>query len=367
MITSLHLERFKRFDQLVLPLGGLTVLTGANGAGKTSVIHSLLLARQSALEPKRTAVDLNDSDALSLGEMTDVIHRQSGADNTAIEITERDLTARWVFKASDERSLSATVWEKPEQYRGVLTKAEPGFTYLCAERFGPRDVLPAGSPSGDELGVGVRGEFTAQVLAARDRSKIRPARLAPDSTVKNLLHQTEAWMSSIVRPLQIQPDWFPGTSVTRLLFKTPGIQSEWTRPPNMGFGVSYALPIVVAALRARVESLLVVENPEAHLHPAGQSRIGSFLAQIASDGVQVIIETHSDHVLNGIRTAIGVGRAGLDVNKVAVHFFESEAQSDFVRTLRIEKTGSVSDWPKGFFDQAERDLAQLARIRRPKP
>ena len=157
----------------------------------------------------------------------------------------------------------------------------------------------------EELDVGSRGEFVAQVLASFDRSRVRAGRLESSSTetqISSLLHQTESWMSKIVRPTQIDAEWFPNTSVTRLRFKTPGLRAEWTRAPNAGFGISYALPVVVAALRAEVGGLLLVENPEAHLHPAGQSKIGSFLARVAADGVRIFLETHSDHVLNGIRS-----------------------------------------------------------------
>jgi predicted ATPase len=370
VITAVTLERFKRFDELALPIRRLTVLTGANGVGKTTIIHALLLARQAALNPRRDTVDLNDVDALQLGEATDIIHRQSGGDSISVAVVEDGFESRWILRAPEERSLSAVVSQRPERYSGTLRRRAPAFTYLCAERFGPRDVLRASSAPLETLGIGVHGEFTAQVLASSDRSKVRPGRLVPgqaEGRVRNLLHQTEAWMTAIVRPLQIQADWFPSTSITRLMFKTPGIQSEWTRPPNMGFGVSYALPIVVAALRAPADGLLLIENPEAHLHPAGQSGVGAFLAQVASDGVQIVIETHSDHVLNGIRTAIATGRAPLEGSDVAVHFFRPEVEGgSFVETLEVGETGDVSSWPKGFFDQSQRDLAQLARIKRPK-
>ncbi len=93
------------------------------------------------------------------------------------------------------------------------------------------------------------------------------------------------------------------------------------RAPNMGFGVSYSLPIVLAGLFAPVGGLLIIENPEAHLHPAGQSRMGTFLATLAGDGVQVLVETHSDHVLNGIRRAIGEHLV-LGAEHALVHFFD---------------------------------------------
>lgn len=130
----------------------------------------------------------------------------------------------------------------------------------------------------------------------------------------------------------------------------------------MGFGVSYALPIVVAGLTAATGGLMIVENPEAHLHPAGQSRMGVFLAWLASTGVQVIVETHSDHVLNGMRRAIGE-HAFLNPDKAVVHFFD-HATPLKVQELRFTERGSVSHWPQGFFDQYQIDVAALGRLRR---
>ena len=175
-------------------------------------------------------------------------------------------------------------------------------------------------------------------------------------------------MTQIVRPTQIEAEWFPNTSITRLRFKTPGIRTEWTRAPNAGFGISYALPIVVAALRAEAGGLLLVENPEAHLHPAGQSMIGGFLAQVAADGVQIFLETHSDHVLNGIRVAVADGRAAFPTDQTVVHFFRAEDDDGPVlESMELDRTGQLSAWPAGFFDQTQVDLAVLASTRRRKP
>ena len=240
--------------------------------------------------------------------------------------------------------------------------------YLCAERLGPRDVLSASAADAAELDVGSRGEFVAQVLASFDRSPVGAGRLESSTTegqIARLLHQTESWISKIVRPIQIDAEWFPNTSVTRLRFKIPGLRTEWTRAPNAGFGISYALPIVVAALRAEVGGLLLVENPEAHLHPAGQSRIGGFLARVAADGVQVFLETHSDHVLNGIRVAIAYGSAALLPEQVVIHFFRAEDDGGpALQSIELQRTGQLTDWPAGFFDQAQIDLAALASKRR---
>ena len=331
MIAEIRLENFKRFRDLSLKAANLTVLTGANGAGKTSVLHSLLLARQMARQPDKSHVELNGVDTLELGGAEDVIHREASDVSAAVEVLDtQGKRRRWSFRASgsnDTRTLNAIVVDRPGDHPGALAGPAPQFCYLCADRLGPRDVLSASASDIAELDVGSRGEFVAQVLASFDRSRVSPGRVESASTERQfagLLHQTESWMSKIVRPTQIDVEWFPNTSVTRLRFKTPGLLTEWTRAPNAGFGISYALPIVVAALRAEVGGLLFVENPEAHLHPAGQSRIGGFLARVAADGVQIFLETHSDHVLNGIRVAVADDSAALPSEQVVVHFFRAE-------------------------------------------
>lgn len=375
MIAKIRLENFKRFRNLTLRAADLTVLTGANGAGKTSVLHALLLARQIARHPGREHVELNGVDTLELGGPGDVIHREASDDVARVEVFGPEgECSRWAFRAAsaiETQALNATVIERPHDYTGALAEPAPRFCYLCAERMGPRDVLSASAANREELDVGSRGEFVAQVLASFDRLRVRAGRVEDSSTemqISSLLHQTESWMGRIVRPTQIDAQWFPNTSVTRLRFKVPGLRTEWTRAPNAGFGVSYALPIVVAALRAAVGGLLIVENPEAHLHPAGQSRMGGFLARVAADGVQVFLETHSDHVLNGIRVAVSDGSAALRREQAVIHFFR--AQDDVgpvLESMELRRTGQLSGWPAGFFDQAQIDLAALVSRRRRDP
>ena len=103
----------------------------------------------------------------------------------------------------------------------------------------------------------------------------------------------------------------------------------------------------------------MIENPEVHLHPAGQALMGRFLADAAQSGIQVIVETHSDHVLNGIRRAVKAGR--LPAGKVALHFFRTRS-TDSPRALSptIDGSGNVDVWPEGFFDQFDKDADYFA-------
>ncbi len=119
--------------------------------------------------------------------------------------------------------------------------------------------------------------------------------------------------------------------------------------------------MIVAGLLTGPGDLLIVENPEAHLHPGGQSKLGRFLARIAGSGAQVIVETHSDHVLNGVRLAVAEEEVLRPEDGVVHYFGEEEAGSV---PIAFSARGELSEWPSGFFDQIEQDLGRLARVRR---
>ena len=151
--------------------------------------------------------------------------------------------------------------------------------------------------------------------------------------------------------------------VPRVNAVTLGLRTSNTtgfhRPGHTGFGLTQCLPIVVAALSAAEGDLILLENPEVHLHPAGQAKMGEFLADVARVGVQVIVETHSDHVLNGVRRAVKCGRLGDD--QVAIHFFRPRSDGDpQVSSPAMDKAGNIDHWPKGFFDQFDIDASYFA-------
>ena len=136
MIAEIRLENFKRFRALTLNAANLTVLTGANGAGKTSVLHSLLLARQMAKQPGRGHVELNGVDTLELGGPEDVIHREAGDDLAAVEVLDaKGIRRRWSFRApsTDKRTLNAIVVDRPDGYSGALAEPAPQFTALLKQ------------------------------------------------------------------------------------------------------------------------------------------------------------------------------------------------------------------------------------------
>jgi predicted ATPase len=357
MIDQLTICGFKRFDTAQLSIEPLTVLTGLNGAGKTSVIQALLLMREAN---RSQHVKLRGPFDLELGTAADVLNWQHATD-IEFHVREDGVAFDWVLQSPSDEARHLLVISKPDPLPMAFQAATGRFTYLSAERLGPRVRVDASSLPVDELEIGVRGEFAAEIIEVRG---LRPGfddRHHPNLDGQSLLkYQIEMWLGEIARPLQINAEHHKGADAYALSFQAP--EGEWVRAPNMGFGVSYALPIVVAGLTAAKGGLMIVENPEAHLHPAGQSRMGVFLAWLASKGVQVMVETHSDHVLNGMRRAIGQ-HAFLRPEKAVVHFFDHATPLD-VKELRFTERGSVSHWPQGFFDQYQIDVAALGRLRR---
>jgi predicted ATPase len=369
MITQLSIAGFKRFANCELPMAPLTMLAGLNGAGKTSVLQALLLCREASLT-KTASVLLNGPFGLELGSVLDIKNIQSSPTEIELALRFSDGEASFRLDANDDSLLYLPVLKKSEVIPGAVGGSNRMFTYLCAERLGPREMLGSSSQPDHELNVGVRGEYCAQVLDVyelREKEKVVAPRRHPEKqseTQAFLKYQVEAWLSDIVRPIEIDIAKFPGISVRAIRFRTPG--EDLVRATNMGFGVSYCLPIVLAGLFTPPGGLLIVENPEAHLHPAGQSRMGTFLAILAASGVQVVVETHSDHVLNGVRRAIGEHHH-LKPEQAIVHFFDVEEDgSPKVSSLQFTASGNLGEWPLRFFDQFHIDVAALARVRRKK-
>ena len=150
----------------------------------------------------------------------------------------------------------------------------------------------------------------------------------------------------------------PNTNAVTLRIQTSP-ETGFLRPIHCGFGITQVLPIIVAILAAKAGGIFLIENPEVHLHPAGQALMGQFLADAVQAGHQLIVETHSDHVLNGIRRAVKGGR--LQADQVALHFFRNRFLSGAqVLSLALDDAGNVDAWPEGFFDQFDKDTSYFA-------
>ena len=181
-----------------------------------------------------------------------------------------------------------------------------------------------------------------------------------------LLRQVECWMGEITPGVSLRMEEYGHSNRIGLMVHQAGsMGADYYTAQNVGFGISYVLPVVLALLKAKKGELLILENPEAHLHPRGQRKMGELIARAAQGGVQIIVETHSDHVLNGIRLCAKNGR--IDSNLVRFYFFtreqrENDGEYQIVPVIEspiLKEDGRLSFWPDGFFDEWDRAIDDL--------
>jgi predicted ATPase len=229
-------------------------------------------------------------------------------------------------------------------------------SWLSAERTGPRELLPL-LDAQHHRQVGMRGELAAGLLHWRESDAVSE-RLLIEGEPPTLFHQVRARMRQFFPGCDLKVLPIEGASAVSLRLRS-NAKSEFQRPQNVGFGLTQLFPVLVELLAASPGDLVIVENPEVHLHPKAQQDIGELLALVASCGVQVIVETHSDHVLNGIRLAVK-GRGSVAPSEVEIHFFSRDLDGTSRRlSPKIDADGRLDAWPEGFFDQFDQALAAL--------
>ena len=386
MINKIILEHFKCFKKLQLQLAPLTMLSGTNATGKSTTLQALALLYQTIAENEWSKTLLLNGDLATLGTASDVIDKITGRRKFSIGLQTDIVDCRWLMEAEDRFALSVPIkqimWREADTWEQVTTEVEnekvfirnllpveifyeseyaeefimsiARLTYITADRFGPHETYSVGSPT-QHLTVGPKGERTPWFLEHFADQKPIPGLLRDDAPPQ-LKRQTEAWMRH----------FFPGTTfniqpIRNTNLVTMGIRTnnatDFHRPQNVGYGLTHTLPILAACLGAKLGDLILIENPESHLHPSGQAEMGEFLAKCASAGLQIILETHSDHVLNGIRRA--VKKQVIKSDDVTLHFFQSRQKESQVITPLINENGDLSEWPENFFDQFDKDTSFL--------
>lgn len=363
-IDTLELEGYKCFEQLRVPLAPLTLFTGFNGAGKSTALQPLLLLAQAARLRIWGASGLDgelplNGDIVRLGSAGDVIRAgHSGAETRFIvgagsEVIRLDVSARAgerVLKVRGDADTSAT---------SELVSRLERLVHLSAVRSGPLDAYPIPDRSAGEVAdVGDDGRFASHWYHELADTEVPAERCFNPKHGTTFRRQIDAWLDRLAPGGNANVQAVSVASTLALQFRLSDT-GEWRRPANVGYGLTYAFPILVALLAAKRGDIVVIDSPEAHLHPQAQSRMGHMLATFAGAGIQLLIETHSDHVLNGARLA--VRDSVIKAEDISLVFF-SGASSDGhgVTSPRIDCEGRINEWPEGFFDQSDKDVSRLA-------
>ena len=390
MITQISLSNFKCFkEKTTFDLNKICIFTGYNGRGKSTVLQSLLLLSQSYLKKKYDELHL-DGEWLSLGNFFDLINRDNDSKSLIeFEIKTDDKSANHVSLGYDvsnddmvgelthcnfnNENFFDSVGNASESNLGIksrsMTRSIPtnfaimieSIHFISANRRGP--IKYVSKREVPELHrVGKDGDYTFNTLASfKEHTKIEMNIDHNDKQTYDLASLSSMWMSYIMDGggnVNLQGN-SRESSVLSILFSGANTKSGSFSPENVGFGYSYILSIIVTALIAKPGSIVIIENPEAHLHPNAQSRMTKLLTRLAERGVQVMLETHSEHIINGFRLNALRKEFTITSDNLSICFFDKDFSS---KILKVQSNGRINNWPSGFFDQQQHDLAEIIRL-----
>lgn len=361
MLSNLQLKNFKCFGQLNIDLKNVNIFTGLNGMGKSTVIQSMLLLKQSEETKLSQSGILLNGKYIELGNSQDVVYDKAEDGEVGISFSTTDgRTAENTFLFKPDSDFLPCINGEKSDFR--LT--EKGFVYISAYRIRPQErygVINENSLKDRQFGN--NGEFALQYLSVYgDYDITNPCVIEKSDKGNSLMNQTRIWMDRVSPGVSPQVKVMMDTRSSELAFDfiEGKERTNSYKNVNVGFGITYVLPVVVALLSAEAGDIIIIENPEAHIHPAGQRMLGELIARAGAGGVQVFVETHSEHVVNGIRIAVKYKQ--IDKDDVAVAFFNKDDTDDYrhvYKRLQINAEGKMSSWPKGFFDEWEKALIDL--------
>ena len=358
---KLTIEGYKCFaEKNNFDLNKLTLLTGANSSGKSSVIQSLLLAKivsETNVDDVNSEIIpislMNEKYAMELGKYDDILNRLSK--NGDIEFSLSGITYRVNGELNDKNKTNKVLFSISQENKSELKKIfSNGFVYLSAERTAPHYEY-------QELGTNdmcdCKGSNVGEVFSKHENDDAIVLRSLFSKENTKLPMQLDEWCNYVFPGVSVRVEK-TGSQMYKLKIK------KTDAAPNVGFGITYAFPILISGLVIPEGGMLIVENPEVHLHAKAQSNLGYFLARIAASGVRVIVETHSEHIVNGIRRMIIEKKTDLKPEDMSIYFFREKEENKEIMEITMDERGNLSEFPKDFFDQVRQDILELMKLAR---
>lgn len=406
MLHDITLRNFKIWKTTgLLKLAPVTLLLGTNSSGKSSIIQSLLLIRQTVRsnDPNSSLYFGTEggSDSVALGQFSDVLCRHGSDRRIGIEFTWSpkgaiqhpfNFSAAYQPTNTDAAEISTLRLGRGEmsftvtrQARGAyrLTVGSSRHSLGATREFHPQNSFTfsastfAKMPAEQSQIIRDAGAFLLDELSriiylgpVRQLAKrhyqwsgIAPATIGDDGgrsvdaliasgiaakankPAGELFRQTERWLKQMGLADSLEIRHLGKSPLYEVWVTREGVSSNLK---DVGVGVSQALPVIVAALHAQPGHIVMVEEPESHLHPLAQSILAELFAQVSRErGIQFIVETHSEHLFRRMQTLLA--KQDISPDECAMYFIEKENNEARIRTLQADDVGRISNWPPKFF------------------
>jgi predicted ATPase len=425
MITQLQIKNFKSvINSGLIQLKPITILVGPNSSGKSSLLKSLLLLKQTVESSDNSSPLVPNGSLVNLGSYANFINNKDNRKKLEFEVkfrntfdNEEEVNGRFEFNYYEDKAqivltkseieasgyiqkiwktykkakfYSLLFFEKKDKgetkvFNGIIpikffdfgipqqnfkkfkeSKIVPvyPFNFIITEIFnkiyyiGPLRKNPQRYyfPSGDApQDVGKRGERAIDALwYAQKNSK---------NSNENLETIIRDWFKKFNFSSNFKLELLEEVhSIYEILIGNTEDECNFNMS-DVGFGVSQTLPIIIECFYAPRNSILLIEQPEIHLHPKAQATLGDLFIDSAIDGSrQLIIETHSEHLLSRIRRRIAEGTK-ITSEDVCILFFEKRENETQIKEIKLDESGRYTEYLSGFFEEEyEESIEHLKAI-----
>lgn len=331
MIKEITIRGFKSFFDEAIKIAPLTVLAGLNSSGKSSVIQAIRILGN-----------------FSNGFPNPLLEGHGSIEELQNQYVKELFSLEAIYDGLDSGENSIRYSADGD---GQYADGYPNLIYVSADRFGPQTSIPISS----DYKLGERGENVLYCVEHYWDTLLDPILIHEKSQGETFEYNLEAWLGSISPGVRFKRNILKETDSSYSLFNDH-------RAKNVGFGLSYTLPIIVALFMGTIEkrTTVLIENPEAHLHPKGQTELARLICLAVEAGAQVIVETHSDHLFDGIRIYAKQHKGF--AQKVCLNWFElDEDKLTTVDSPELQDDGRLNEWPAGMFDQFGINASELLK------
>lgn len=345
MIKKLTIDNLKSIRHLEMECANINLLIGTNSSGKSSIMQGLLFLEQNNNKP----VGLN-GEFMSLGtfEENKCAYCDGKEISVSIEDQQENSWTMRLFYASDQLTIAKTMDDQVDM---------PNMQYLSCHRIGPQNVYKKDMGIGEQT-IGINGQYAIAYLNEHGMDPLEEC-LCKDLQNLTLAGQLNWWLKYIVG-VEISTEEIIGADLVKASYTMN--DRKGIRPVNIGSGVSYLISVLVMCLASSDGDILLIENPEIHLHPSAQAKVCEFFDFIARANRQLFIESHSDHIFNGFRVGITTGT--MDPEKINLQFIKlNEEYVTEAARVRIGRMGRIENQQKDLFDQFDLDMNRMIGVR----